>query len=230
MSMLDERTRKQLKQALEPVRNELEMLVYTGGQLVIPGRDATGEQQATLTLLREISSINDRISVTEKPLLGDEAAAALGITLAPTLLLREAGSERSNIRFVGFPGGYEFSTLISTLIMLGTGENSLSPSALKQLEEVTTPVRVQTFVTPGCPHCPRAVLTAYGFAYHNPNITAEGIEASEFPLLSQRNRISSVPDTIIRGEQETRVLGAQPDRVFVEAVLSVTKGQDAASA
>jgi len=56
-------------------------------------------------------------------------------------------------------------------------------------------------------------------AYHHPQIRAEGIEANEFPALSQRHRISGVPDTIISGTTTERVLGAQPERAFVEATL-----------
>jgi thiol-disulfide isomerase/thioredoxin len=83
-------------------------------------------------------------------------------------------------------------------------------------------VRLQAFVTPTCPYCPRAVLAAYRLALVNPNVVAEGVEASEFPALAQRYRISGVPDTVIDGPGgQERVLGGQPDRVFVEAVLKV---------
>lgn len=33
----------------------------------------------------------------------------------------KAGSQRSNICFLGIPGGYEFSTPLETLLMLGRG-------------------------------------------------------------------------------------------------------------
>jgi hypothetical protein len=52
----------------------------------------------------------------------------------------------------------------------------------------------------------------------NENIVAEGVEANEFPVLSQTYRISSVPDTIIGASNQHRVLGAQPKKQFVEAI------------
>jgi glutaredoxin-like protein len=215
MNFMDEKTRHQVAEALGEVKTELELVVYTGGRVMVPGKDGPGEQEAALRLLREMAEISDKLTVTERSLVGDDEARELGITLAPTILMREKGSERSNIRFVGLPAGYEFATLIGALQLLGNGNGSL-----EGLEKIDTPVRLQSFVTPTCPYCPRAVLTAYKLAYANPNIVAEGVEASEFPLLAQRYRISSVPDTIITGEaEETRVLGAQPERAFVAAVL-----------
>ena len=83
MSLLNDEVRTQVEQVLAPLENEVELLVYTGSKLVVPGRDEPGEQKATLELLREVAATNDKITVTEKPLAGDAAAAAAGITLAP---------------------------------------------------------------------------------------------------------------------------------------------------
>lgn len=218
MAFLDDATRAQVEGVLAPLDRDVELVVYTASNLVVPGQDEPGEQRAALELLREVAATNPRISVTEKPLAGDDTARAAGIRLAPTIVLREAGSDRTNIRFVGLPSGYEFQTLIEAILLVGTGESGLSEASVERLAEVDTPVTLRSFVTPTCPYCPRAVVTGYRFAYHNPNIVAEGIEATEFPLLSQQHRISSVPDTIIEGSGRERVLGGQPERVFMEAV------------
>lgn len=218
MSLLDEKIQAQVREILRPIVQPIELVVFTKSALLLPGQDEPGLQQETVELLKEIAGLNDQITVLEKS-FSDPEALALGLTHAPTTLLREAGSQRGNIRFVGIPSGYEFSTLLETLLMLGTGESGLPEAAQKELQKVTQPVRMQSFVTPTCPHCPRAVLAAFKLAYHNPNIVAEGIEAGEFPLLSSRYRISGVPDTIIHGLTQQRVLGGQPERVFLEATL-----------
>lgn len=219
MPILDATLQQQVKDALAPLLKPVEMVVYTGSSLVIPGQDAPGQQEETLKLLREVAATSDQLTVSERSLVGDQEAAAIGITLAPTTLLREAGTARHNIRFIGLPAGYEFQTLIETLLLLGTGQSRLSATSQQRLAAITTPVTLQSFVTPTCPYCPRAVLTAFELAYHHPQILAEGIEANEFPTLSQRHRISGVPDTIISGATTERVLGAQPERAFVEATL-----------
>jgi glutaredoxin-like protein len=218
MSLLDEKIRAQVREILQPITQPIELVVFTKGALVLPGQDEPGLQRETVELLKEIAGLSDKITLIEKP-FSDPEAQSLGLTHAPTTLLREAGSQRANIRFLGIPSGYEFSTLLETLLMLGTGESKLPEAARQELAKVAGPVRMQSFVTPTCPYCPRAVLTAFKFAYHNPNIVAEGIEASEFPLLSSRYQISGVPDTIIQGLTQQRVLGGQPERVFLEATL-----------
>jgi glutaredoxin-like protein len=219
---LDDQLLAQLNEAFEPLDRDVEMLVYTASRLVLPGAEPAGEEQATLSLLREVAAASPRLSVVERSLGADAGARERGITRTPTIVLRERGSDRDNLRFVGLPAGYEFQTLVEALRMIGTGDSGLGEESAAQIASVTAPVRLQAFVTPTCPYCPRAVLAAYRLALVNPNVVAEGVEASEFPALAQRYRISGVPDTIIDGPAgQERVLGGQPDRVFIEAVLKV---------
>ena len=222
MAFLDDELRAQVKQALEPLAHDVEMIVYTGGSLVVPGRDDAGEQKATLELMREVASVSEKVEVLERNLVTDEEAKGLGITLAPTTLFRRKGTDRTNIRFVGIPSGYEFSTLLETLLFLGTDELEMTPT-LEGVKDLDADLRLRTFVTPTCPYCPRAVLTAFRFALVNPRIVAEGIEANEFPTLSSGYRISGVPDTIVEGGngkpvKTQRVLGAQPEHAFADAL------------
>jgi glutaredoxin-like protein len=132
-------------------------------------------------------------------------------------VFRRTGETRTNLRFLGIPSGYEFTTLLEAIRMVGSDR-----PVDDLVGELAEPLLLQTFVTPTCPHCPRAVLTAYELALANDAIVAEGVEASEFPVLSRTYGISSVPDTIIGGNASRRVLGAQPKRQFVEAIRSAT--------
>jgi glutaredoxin-like protein len=219
---LDDQLLTQLTDAFEPLDRDVEMLVFTASRLVLPGAEPAGEEQATLGLLREVAGSSPRLSVVERTL--DVEARERGIVRTPTIVLRERGSDRDNVRFVGLPAGYEFQTLVEALRMIGTGDSGLGEESLAQIRTIAAPVRLQAFVTPTCPYCPRAVLAAYRLALVNPHVVAEGVEASEFPALAQRYRISGVPDTVIDGPGgQERVLGGQPDRVFVEAVLKVAR-------
>jgi predicted DsbA family dithiol-disulfide isomerase len=59
----------------------------------------------------------------------------------------------------------------------------------------------------------------------SPRITADVIEANEFPELSQRFDVMGVPKTVINGVQE--LVGAQPEaRVMaaIRAALTAEKG------
>jgi len=220
---LDEKIQGQVSEMLTPIQKAVELVVFTTSGIELPGQEV-GLQDETLGLLKEVVALNPNLSLEQRSLHADPEAQALGLRHAPTILLREKGSQRNNIRFLGLPAGYEFSTLMETLLMLGTGETKLGEKSQADLQKVSSPVRMQAFVTPTCPYCPQAVLAAYKLAYHNPNVVAEGVEANEFPQLSRRYNISGVPDTIISGTTQERVLGGQPDRVFVEAALKVSSG------
>lgn len=213
MAFLNDDVREQVRPVLAALAHEVELRVYTGGTLVLPGRDATGHQEETLGLLRELAELSDRITVTEAPLAGDDEALSLGIVRAPTILFRRKGERRTNLRYAGLPSGYEFTVLLEAIRLVASDDRPDDA-----VGELARPLLLQTFVTPTCPHCPRAVLTAYELALANDALVAEGVETNEFPILAHRYRISSVPDTVIGGEEDARVLGAQPKRAFVEAI------------
>ena len=215
MAMLNDDVKNQIRPLLDALVHDVELTVFTGSSLVIPGQDETGRQRETLGLLREVAELSDKLTVTERPIAGDDEARAAGITRAPTIVFRRKGEHRTNIRYLGLPSGYEFSTLLEAVRMLGT-DRDVSDA----VGELTHPVLLQTFVTPTCPYCPRAVLTAFELALGNDKVVAEGVEATEFPVLSQSYRISGVPDTIIDRKANNRVLGAQPKQQFVEAIRS----------
>jgi thiol-disulfide isomerase/thioredoxin len=78
------------------------------------------------------------------------------------------------------------------------------------LKNLDKPLLLQVFVTPSCPHCPRAVLLAHQMAMENPQmIRAEGVEATEFPELANRFNVRGVPQTVINA-----FLAAEDDRFF----------------
>jgi len=215
MSLLTDDVKSKVRPMLAELTHEVELKVYTASSLVIPGQDQPGHQRETLAMLRDLAELSDKLTVTETPIAGDDDARAAGITRGPTTVFRRKGETRTNLRFLGLPSGYEFTTLLEVIRMVG-----MDHEVEDKVGELTDSVLLQTFVTPTCPHCPRAVLTAYALALGNDRIVAEGIEATEFPTLSQRYRIASVPDTIIGGDPSKRVLGAQPMPQFVEAIRS----------
>ena len=66
---------------------------------------------------------------------------------------------------------------------------------------------------------------AQHLAIASPRITAECIEATEFPDLSQRYRVMAVPKIVINDKVEFE--GAIPEREFVGAVLQAVDGKEA---
>jgi glutaredoxin len=85
------------------------------------------------------------------------------------------------------------------------------------LAKIDKPLHLQVFVTPTCPYCPKAVRMAHKAAIENENITADMVEAAEFPHLSMRYNVRGVPRTVI-GE-DFPIEGAVPEMAFVEKVM-----------
>ena len=54
-------------------------------------------------------------------------------------------------------------------------------------------------------------------AFANENITAYAVEATEFPDLARRYRVSGVPKTVVN--ERTEILGALPQDMFIQQAL-----------
>jgi hypothetical protein len=54
-------------------------------------------------------------------------------------------------------------------------------------------------------------------AFANPNITAYAVEATEFPDLARRYRVTGVPKTVIN--ESIEILGGLPQDAFVAQAL-----------
>jgi len=169
-------------------------------------------------LLDEVVSLSDQISLEEVNFVLDrDRAAQFGIEGIPAVALLRGG-EDTRIRFLGAPSGYEFMSLIEALILAGTGESGLTPESRTLVaDHVTKPMEILVFVTPSCPHCPRAVTLAHRMAVESPLIRATCVEATEFLDLSQRYRVTGVPKTVVDGSIE--MLGALPESVFVRTAV-----------
>jgi alkyl hydroperoxide reductase subunit AhpF len=105
-------------------------------------------------VLDEVSRISDKIVVEEHNfLLEKDAATAYGIDRVPAVaVLGENGSGATKdhgIRFFGAPHGYEFSSLLESILLVGGAEElGLTETSTGLLEAVQQPVHIQVFVTP----------------------------------------------------------------------------------
>ena len=55
-------------------------------------------------------------------------------------------------------------------------------------------------------------------AFANPNITATAVEATEFPDLARKYRVTGVPKTVV--DEEIEILGALPPDMYIEQALA----------
>jgi glutaredoxin-like protein len=150
----------------------------------------------------------------------------MGIDKIPALAVLGGSGKDYGIRFFGIPAGYEFASLLEALEMVAKGDSELAPATREKLKELRAPVNLQVFVTPTCPYCPRAVLTAFRFAMESGNVRASMVEATEFPQLANKYQVSGVPHTVI-GDSPQAMIGAYPEEAAADMLVATTKGMRA---
>ncbi|NHJ01689.1 MAG: glutaredoxin [Candidatus Heimdallarchaeota archaeon] len=170
----------------------------------------------TLSLAEQVANQSDKINLEHcECSLDNEKAKKWKIERHPAIVVEGLG--KGVIRFYGIPSGYEFGSLIESIIMAGTDRPSdLDPEIIAEIQEIEKSVHLQVFVTPTCPYCPRAVLNAFKFAMLNENITADMVEATEFQELSMKYQIQGVPKTVIN--DKWNVVGAVPESMLLSKV------------
>ncbi len=169
-------------------------------------------------ILDELVTLSDKLTLEEVNfVLEKERAAQYGVDGVPAVVLLRDG-EDTRIRFLGAPAGYEFMSLVEAVVLAGTGDSGLSAESKALIAaHVSRPTEILVFVTPSCPHCPRAVTTAHRMAAESAFITATCVEATEFVDLAQRYRVTGVPKTVVNGTIE--MLGALPESTFVRTAV-----------
>jgi glutaredoxin-like protein len=175
----------------------------------------------TLDLAQQIADQSDKVTLDHCECdINSEKAQKWKIERHPAIVVEGLG--KGLIRFYGIPSGYEFGSLIESIIMAGKeGHSDLDSEIVEEIEAIDKPVHLQVFVTPTCPYCPRAVLTAFKFAMLNENITADMIEATEFQELSMKFNVQGVPKTVINDDWD--IVGAVPEKMVLDKVKEALK-------
>lgn len=214
MPLLKDKDKKYLEDEFKKhLKNEVTLYVFTS-------EDDCQYCDQTIQIAQELEETSELIRV-EKLGLDSDKAKSWGIEKAPTTVVTLKGDEHARVKYIGIPMGYEFSSLVEDIRRMSRNDPELEPAVQKKLEGVDKPVKIQVFVTPTCPYCPRAVGTAHKFALANKNITGEMVEATEFPAWADEMGVSSVPHIVINGD--VQFVGAYPDENFVDYVLEAYK-------
>jgi glutaredoxin-like protein len=212
MALLSEQDRQTVRGHLAVIEEPVRLLFFTQ-TFGAPDTVMIAKQ-----VLDEIVSLNDHVSLEEVNfVLEQDRARQYGVEQIPTIVLLK-GDQDTRIRFLGAPAGYEFMSLIEAVILAGTNDSGLTPDSRALVAaHVTTPLDIQVFVTPTCPHCPRAVTLAHRLAIESPLITASCVEATEFMDLARKFRVTGVPKTVVN--ESIEILGALPEAQFVRTVV-----------
>jgi glutaredoxin-like protein len=215
MTLLSARDRQAVQDRLKGLLGPVRLLYFTQ-ELECPSCRETG------MLLRELAEVSDQLSLeTFNFQLDREQVEKYKIDKIPATVV--LGAKDYGLRFYGIPAGYEFVSLLEAILAASIGESGLSGATIEKVMTIDEPVHLQVLVTPTCPYCPAAVRLAQKIAMANDNVTADMVEATEFPHLVQRYRVMGVPRTVVN--ESVYIDGALPEEDFVDRVLEALKTQ-----
>ncbi len=218
MSLLEENVKNEVKKIFEKLKEPVKIIVFTQeSPIVMPALECENCKDNRI-LMEEISALSDKIKLEIYDFLKDnDKVEQFKIDKIPANLI--IGETDYGIRFYGMPAGYEFSTLLEVIKLVSERNSGLSSELKEKLKTIKKPVNIKVFVTLTCPYCPQAAITAYKFAMESPLITAETVNAQEFPHLSQRYNVFAVPKTVIN--ETIQYEGVLPEAIFLEKILNL---------
>ncbi|MBN2755147.1 MAG: thioredoxin [Candidatus Goldbacteria bacterium] len=226
--LIDESSIKEIKNKFDTeLKESVDVIIYSN-QVSVPANEQE-KQLADFTrkFLKELSEIDGRIEVEEKAMDSAEAKE-IGISTSPSISL---GLKKGyKIIFNGAPLGHEATSLIETITMLSGGDSRLSDEDKVLLKNADKKAKIQVFITPTCPYCPKSVILAAKIAIETKGvISAECVEAMENQQLSEKFNVGSVPQQVINSDPASITVGAQNDRAFIMQVLKYSSPEKAAA-
>lgn len=210
MALLNNDLKKQLKEILDQMKDEVHVALFTT-------KESCETCSDTQSFMEEISGVADKVNLAQYDIEDDaELAQQLGINLTPSIVLLDKNRKDNGIRFNGIPAGHEINSFITGLIEVSGAGEELPETFRQRLAKVEKPVHIKVFVTLGCPHCPGAVSKAHKLALENENITAEMIESQTFYDEASKYNVSGVPKIIFNENHD--LVGNQPIESFMDLI------------
>ncbi|OQX84397.1 MAG: glutaredoxin [Candidatus Latescibacteria bacterium 4484_7] len=210
MAILNEQNRTEISQQLENMEGPVKIVCFTQELECQYCRE-------TKELLTELTDLSDKLTLETYNFITDkEIVEKFNIDKVPATIIMNDEKDYG-IRFYGIPSGYEFASILQDILLVSKSDSGLSEDSRKKLANLEEPLHLQVFVTPTCPYCPRAVALAHQFAIESDKVTADMVEAIEFPHLSQRYQVMGVPKTI--ANEKSAAEGALPEAHFLQKVL-----------
>ncbi len=188
---------------------------------------ACGPTMKFFNLLQEAVNTAGKADLIKLKLLKEEDEVSkeyfkrYSVSRVPTILMLSG-----RIRYTGIPSGEEIGGFIETLVRVASGDHGLNDQVVEQLKQLENPVHVEVLVTPTCPYCPYAAVTANMFALAaaqagKPVIYSETVELYENPDIATKYGVMSVPTIIINGELFE--IGVPPEEMMLEGILRASR-------
>ncbi|MFH1926988.1 MAG: thioredoxin family protein [Chloroflexota bacterium] len=140
MSLLQDKDREQVQQLFAGLSNPVKLVMFT--------QELDCEFCAqTRELVEEVASLSDTITAEVYNFaLDKEKAQEYGVEKIPAVAV--VGDKDYGIRFYGIPSGYEFSSLLDSIMDVSAQDSGLSETTSTFLASLKDPLHIQVFVTP----------------------------------------------------------------------------------
>ncbi len=216
MGLLDEKVKEQVRDMFKDLVNPVKLVVFTQDSLIsIPGLECETCKDNRL-LMEEVAALSDKISIEVFDFVKDtEKVAEYKIDKIPATVIQ--GEKDYGIRVYGMPTGYEFPTLLSAISNVSSRNSQLSEASREKIKAATKPIHIQVFVTVTCPYCASAASLAHRLALESDMISADVVNAQEFPQLGQRYNVFAVPKTVVN--ELVYFEGALPEEQFLQRIM-----------
>ncbi|MEC7749472.1 MAG: thioredoxin family protein [Chloroflexota bacterium] len=228
-TLIQAQQKSQLKRTFrKDLKAEVQLRLFTQrpSPISVPGRECRYCVQ-TQQLLEELVALSPKVTLETTDVYAQpEMALEEGITRVPAIAFGKKGETK--LRFFGIPMGYQLAVVVENIKTISRGVSPLSMDTRKKLRIINQPVHIQVFVTPTSAECPPIARLAHALALENQNITADVVEIEEFPALTQKYSVRSVPCTVVN--ELTQIPGLVTESEFVEKIMQCGVRQESNSA
>lgn len=208
MGLLPEEIKTQVRDSFADLKTPVKLVFFTQEFECAYCRE-------TRQLLEEVAELSDMVEVEVYNFVTDaNKVEEYGVDKIPATVIMS--DKDYGLRFYGIPAGYEFTSLVHAIRLVGGADSQLDEATRSRVAALAEPVHMQVFVTPTCPYCPRSVVIAYEMAYASPMVRADAIEAGEFQHLAIKYQVAGVPRTVIN--DVAAIEGAAPPGMVMDKI------------
>lgn len=141
MSLFDDDVKKQLKDLLSALKDNVNIVFFTQEFECQVCNDCR-------TFLEEISALSDKLVLTIFDFQKDTSEAdKYQIDKIPAIVINDSKNTDTGIRFFGIPAGYEINSFISSLVEASGVREALPQEIASRISKITKDVHIQVFVT-----------------------------------------------------------------------------------
>ncbi len=179
--MLDDTLLSQLKAYLERVTQPFAL---------VASLDASDNAAQMRTLLEQIASLSDKISVRFD---GTDARR-------PSFALERASGAAQHLRFAAIPLGHEFTSLVLALLWTGGHPPKVEPETIEAIRQLDGDYRFEVYMSLSCHNCPDVVQALSLMAVLNPRVQTVVIDGALYQDEVEARQIMAVPTVYLNGE------------------------------